>query len=272
MEQQGKNQEAQGTLKEKKGISGSTLKIIAIIVMLIDHIAAIILDRLLLSRGLADLDRANPNAIMEFMQANGTIYYIDMAMRMVGRIGFPIFCFLLVEGFVHTRNIKKYAFNLGVFSLLSEIPFDLAFQGTIWYPDYQNVFFTLFLGLLVLMGFKYVSGKSGMEKVWKIVLHGLILTAGAALGFLLKTDYAGYGVAVIAIMYLLRKWKMRETAAGCAVLCTMSIVTEISAFFSLIPIHLYNGKRGFRLKYAFYIFYPAHILILHFITVLMGIA
>ena len=72
------------------------------------------------------------------------IYYADMIMRAIGRISFPIFCFLLIEGFMHTHDVKKYALNLGIFALVSEIPFDLAFAGKPFYLDYQNVFCLLY--------------------------------------------------------------------------------------------------------------------------------
>lgn len=256
------------TIQVKKGITGSTLKIIALIAMLIDHIAAIILDNLLLSRGLAEIDPSNTNAIVEFMKVNGGLYYLDLAMRMIGRIGFPIFCFLLVEGFIHTRNVKKYAFNLGIFALISEIPFNVAFTKNPWDVTYQNVFFTLFLGLMVMIGFKYISEKFQDRNDLSMILNFLVLMAGMTLAFFLKTDYSYMGVATIAVMYWFRKNKMAAGAAGCATLCLMS-VAEIPVVLSLVPIYLYNGKRGWNMKYLFYMFYPAHILILYGIAVVM---
>ena len=139
--------------KEKRGISGSTLKLIAIITMLIDHTAATILDRTLIARGLGNLS-GDVQATQDFLVQNGTLYGIDMARRLIGRLAFPIFCFLLIEGFLHTRNVWKYAIRLGVFALISEIPFDLAFHAKFFYFQYQNVFFTLLIGVLVMIGFK----------------------------------------------------------------------------------------------------------------------
>lgn len=126
----------------QKGLSGSTLKLIAIITMLIDHIGAAVIARLLIAG-----------------QGSEMLYKIYYAMRAVGRVAFPIFCFLLVEGFFYTGSRKKYALRLFGFALLSEIPFDLAFSGKILEFGYQNVFFTLLIGLLTIMLFDAVVKK-----------------------------------------------------------------------------------------------------------------
>ena len=126
-------------MEKKKGISGSTLKMIAIVTMLIDHIGAAVLARLLMVNGLGELDQTNTDAIMQWLSANGALYWMYTVMRMIGRVAFPIFCFLLVEGFLHTHDVKKYAMRLGLFALLSEIPFDLAFSSKILEFNYQNV-------------------------------------------------------------------------------------------------------------------------------------
>ena len=127
-------------MENKKGISGSTLKMIAIVTMVIDHIGAAVLARLLMVNGLGELDQTNADAIMQWLSANGALYWTYTVMRMIGRVAFPIFCFLLVEGFLHTHDVKKYAMRLGLFALISEIPFDLAFSDKILEFNYQNVF------------------------------------------------------------------------------------------------------------------------------------
>ena len=329
--------------KVRKGVTGSTLKLIAIITMLIDHTAATILDRTLMARGMGSLN-SNAQAVMDFMSDNALIYGIDIIMRLIGRIAFPIFCFLLVEGFVHTHNKWKYALRLGLFALISEIPFDLAFSNRFFYFNYQNVFFTLFIGLLVLMGFELIREKLS-EKKWLPVLaiggsialgyavtysinriiqminmylgaaqtgmainfskttfyimavafcilalfiygimirkaslpkasiryaNFLVLFAGMFLAQVLKTDYSAFGILTIAVVYGLRKSSFKAVLGGCITLTIMNL-SEITAFFALIPAALYNGKRGLNLKYVFYIFYPAHLLILHLICYFMGI-
>jgi TraX protein. len=329
------------TTIEKKGISGSTLKLIAIFTMLIDHTAAAILENILNKRGMADLDWNNNQAVVKFVQENVLLCNIDATMRTIGRLAFPIFCFLLVEGFLHTHNKWKYAVRLALFSLVSEIPFDLAFNGRVLEFSHQNVFFTLLIGLSVMIGFEFITDRL-KDKKWlpvlaivgailtgciempfsfnfiqkfdyiisrnglsmiefsrtdSIILGGIIsllslliygimikktslktasvkfaylavMFAGMILAEILKTDYSGFGVLTIALMYGLRKDRFKAMASGCVTLTVLSL-GEISAFFNLIFIHFYNGKRGFNLKYIFYLFYPVHLLVLYLICYLM---
>ena len=332
--------------QKKKGISGSTIKIIAVVAMLIDHVAAALLTRILISNGMMDvLMSEDYGQIMQWVADNAVLYYGMSAMRMIGRLGFPIFCFLLVEGFQKTRSIGKYVFRLGLFALISEMPFDLACSGRVLEFGYQNVYFTLFIGILSLCAFDFFA-KHDVHKVLQVLLTiaGILILPGyAALAFcnflgsffaqfgvsliyllggqekvmvllaavyiafvivmaivyaayrhakgsdrawrmcadmaalgaamfaadFLRTDYSGMGVLTIAVMYLFRKRKVISMLSGCVVLTIMSI-SEITAFFTLIPVALYNGERGLKMKYFFYIFYPAHLLIIYLIVMALG--
>ncbi|MGN0423763.1 MAG: TraX family protein [Acetatifactor sp.] len=271
---------------KKKGITGSTFKMVAIITMLIDHIAAVVLTRILIGRGLMDImnDEA---AITAFFSDNWALYFGMFAMRLIGRLGFPIFCYLLVEGFYHTRNVWKYASRLGIFALISEIPFNLALNGSLSDWNHQNVFFTLAIGLLVLIGLKTTEDfakKLLATKSRAFVLtiqaaaNVLIMVAGYLLADFLKTDYAGMGVMTIVVMYLVRrvgkfadsrKNRVLAMGAGCLLLTVMSFI-EITAFFALIPAALYNNERGWKMKYFFYAFYPVHLFLLWLICYFMG--
>ncbi len=221
---------------KKKGLSGSTLKVIAIVTMLIDHIGAGILEQL-----------------PYFSDTDTTLYWTDRILRSIGRISFPIFCFLLVEGFLHTSNVKKYAFRLFLFALISEIPFDLAFQREIFYPAYQNVFFTLLIGLITLIAMKHFE----YNKILKIIP----MFVGILVAQILSTDYAGFGVVFIVLLYVFHdNIKIRN------LVCSIAIFWELTAPIAFIPITLYNGERGFKMKYFFYVFYPAHLLLLYAIS------
>lgn len=119
--------------------SGGTLKMLAIITMLIDHCGASIVGPL-------------RHKLPDGSQLGDFCQIIYPHMRNIGRLAFPIFCFLLVEGFLHTRNVKKYAFRMFLFALISELPFDYAFSNQLIRNAHQNVYFTLLIGLLVMMG------------------------------------------------------------------------------------------------------------------------
>ena len=233
------------------GISGSTLKLVGIVTMLVDHIAAAFLSRVLSTQG-----------------NSPQLFNAYICMRGIGRLGFPIFCFLLVEGFAKTKNKVKYALRLGAFALISEIPFDLAFQGKILEGKNQNVFFTLLLGLLLMMALEITAQRVHSRLLGALLGLGELVAFMAAADFL-KTDYAGMGVWTIAVMYRLRAFPVWEMAGGCAVLTVMNL-SEIYAFFALFPVAAYNGKRGWKLKYVFYLFYPVHLLLLWLAAWLAG--
>lgn len=252
---------------QRKGISGSTIKIIAIVAMLIDHIGAVIVERLLLNAGYLTAMSGDLTKAAEFMAEHGGLLALYLVMRqLIGRLGFPIFCFLLIEGFMHTRNVTRYALRLGVFALISEIPFDLAFNGKVVYWGYQNVFFTLLTGLLVMIAYRAVE-KSSLHTALKMILDAAALVAGAWLAEFMNTDYGAIGIVCIMALYIFRKNKVHQIIAGC-----LAFLWEVTAPLAFIPIAFYNGKRGLKMKYFFYAFYPVHLFILYLIAHLMGLA
>lgn len=239
-------------MKEKhfQGINGNVLKLIAVVTMFIDHIGAVVIERGIL--------QDSPTLSLTHIAALWSISFwwrLDLILRLIGRASFPIFAFLLVEGFLHTRNVKKYGIRLLIFGLLSEIPFDLAVFQTPFYPGYQNVFFTLFLGLLALAGLqKWEYDKS----LWKPMAVVALCCVTASL---IKSDYEAFGVAFVVILYMTREKPWLQTIAG-----GLAVIWELTAFLAFIPIRLYNGTRGKKdLKYLFYVFYPLHFLLLYVI-------
>lgn len=253
--------------RAKRGISGSTLKIIAVVSMVIDHTAAGILGRFLYSSGLGSLDAGNLSQVQEWLAGNAQLFTIYNVMRMIGRIAFPIYCFLLVEGFEHTRNRMKYAARLLLFAAVSELPFDLLFKGSILEFSYQNVFFTLFFGVVVMMGIQTVGERFYGKPVVSAVLTWIVIAAGMAAAQFANTDYAAIGVFCIVVIYLCRKKKVWQIIAGCIVFSW-----EITAPLAFVPIGFYNGRRGWKLKYFFYLVYPVHLLILYLICMALGVA
>lgn len=179
-------------------------------------------------------------------------------MRCIGRLAFPLFAFLLVEGFLHTHDRMKYGRNLLLFALLSEIPYDLVRHGHLFAAG-QNVFFTLFLGFLALWAVrKWEEGNYSPIRL-AIMLFSLI-----GLGIVFHTDYGSTGVGFILLLYVLRQNRILQAAIGC---CFLPM--RLIAGLAFIPINLYNGQRGFIQgpigKYLFYVFYPLHLLAIYFV-------
>ena len=230
-----------------KGLSGSTLKIIAMVTMLIDHIGAAVLARMIIA-------------------GDTELYDMYSVFRMIGRVAFPIFCFLLIEGFSHTRDVKRYAVRLSLFALISEIPFDLAFSSKVLEFEYQNVFFTLAIGLVTVMLYKQVEEKRFQNLVIKWILQILVGLGGACVAEFLRTDYGMLGVLVILLFYILRQNRFYQIAAGCIL-----FMDNVTALLAFIPVAFYNGTRGLRVKWLFYIFYPAHLLLLYMVSCVMGL-
>lgn len=245
--------------KVKKGLSGSALKLIAMITMLIDHVGAVIVWRMI-------LERAAANGMVG-MIIGDELYHIYRVLRDIGRIAFPIYCFLLVEGFQKTSNKTRYALRLGIFALVSEIPFNLALSSRFFDLEYQNVFFTLLIGLLsMIVAEKVGGGKLTAPISWRSLVHIAVFVAGAFLAELMCTDYGAKGILCILALYLFRYNKLMQTLAG-----AIAFLWETTAPLAFLPIWFYNGKRGLKLKYVFYVFYPLHLLILYLICVAMGI-
>ena len=230
-----------------KGLSGSTLKIIAMVTMLIDHIGAAVLARMIIA-------------------GNVELYDTYRVLRMMGRIAFPIFCFLLVEGFCYTRNAKKYAARLCLFAVISEVPFDLAFASKVLEFEYQNVFFTLAIGLLTIMAYKKVAESAIENPMTKWFLQLAVAVTGGFAAELLKTDYGMLGVVVIVAFYAVRAYRGAQIAMGCIL-----FVENITALLAFVPVWLYNGTRGLNVKWLFYVFYPAHLLVLYGICRALGL-
>jgi hypothetical protein len=235
-----------------KGLSGSTLKLIAIVTMLIDHTAAVLVASLIRSQRLNSPE----------------IYDIYTIMRDIGRIAFPIFCFFIVEGFHYTRNAWKYAARLALFALISEIPFDLALNNRFLEFSYQNVFFTLLVGLLTIQCISLLRKKMGTTALSWIVVCAVALV-GMLAADLLRTDYGSRGVLCIVVFYAFRSSRLWQVVFGN--IAYVLLLQEPFAALAFAPIAAYNGKRGWKLKYLFYFFYPVHLLILYLICLFMGL-
>ena len=228
-------------IKKYQILDGTSLKIIAMISMVFDHV--------------------------------GDMFFPDaMWLRMIGRLAMPIFSFCIAEGFAHTKDKKKYLYRLGVFALISEIPFDLAFEGKVGF-SHQNIMLSFFLAVAALM--LYDRGEENPERkhspVVKTVLGVCVVAAMSVLSFLLRADYTFFAVIAVFLFYVFRKrHPLIRAGAGVAFLSvTRTIGYYCTTGLSFIPLAMYNGKKGKGLKWMFYLFYPGHLLLLAVIKLML---
>ncbi|KIR02170.1 Conserved membrane protein [Lachnospiraceae bacterium TWA4] len=204
-------------ISKLKQLTNLHLKYIAMLTMLIDHIGYVFL--------------------------GGITPYYQLS-RAIGRIAFPLYCFMLVEGYLHTHDFKNYALRLGILAIISEIPFNLMVSGQIFHPEYQNVIVTLLLGLFAIKYIRYIFPS--------------ILCVIAA--YFSHTDYGAYGVLLIIAFYLDKRF----------IPSILMICKNPWMLLSMIPISLYNGEKGSSKlpSIVYYAFYPVHMFILSMIYLL----
>lgn len=255
-------------------LSGAVLKVIACISMFIDHFSAIVLWNALKQMSTAD------NFYVRLMN----IYH---AGRAIGRIAFVLFAYLIVEGFFHTRSRCRFLCRLGLFALISEIPYDLAFRGQCFDFSVQNIYFTLFLGVLALAAWEWAGIHAGV-----LCGYGVIALCGMA-AYLFRTDYRYTGILLIFIFYLMHDACLfsKIIVAGIVMFLgtwsanclrygeSFSIqylfcfsLKEMYGMAAFLPIAFYDGSRGRQLpKLFWYGFYPLHLLLLYGIARLMNV-
>jgi len=217
----------------------------------------------------------------------GTVVPGNDWMTVIGRVSFPIFAFMIVEGFFHTGSLKKYVTRLLIFAVVSEIPFNLAIGGRVFYPTHQNVLWTFLIAIGLMWLNERVREKKPAQRV--LVFVGTLLL-GYILGLVTMVDYMHAGVLTVLVFYFFRErtwfcraaqlvllWYINAEILGGLVYpvelfgSAFEISQQGFAVFALVPIWLYNGERGKKskaLQYAFYAFYPAHLLILGLIALI----
>lgn len=238
----------------EKRLNGNQLKLIAVLSMVIDHAGYTIFYGV-------------PGGLL----GHPVLYGVYTVLRFLGRIAFPIFAYLLVEGFFHTRSRKKYILRMGGFALLSEIPFNLFLSGSLSYARHQNVFFTFVIGLCMMGAMDAIRrrcfGESGL------VLQLLTVVAACGIAWITGVDYQFYGIMLIAIFYWFYGRPVWQCALGFIwqINCEIAWISRIGLLISFLLLWLYNGERGTRKSgYGFYLFYPVHLLVLRWIYFLMA--
>ena len=218
----------------------------------------------------------------------GTIVPGNDWLNCLGRLAFPIFAFMIVEGYFHTKNLKKYLLRLLIGALLSEIPFNLAIGGRWFYPIHQNVLWTFLIAILLVHWNEKV--RTSGQPILRLLTCAATLILGTILGLISFTDYHHVGVLTVLMFYFLRGRKWWHLAGQ--ILClwylnaevlggigrdieigghTLFLARQALAVLALIPIWLYRGRQGHHsriFQYGCYAFYPLHLLILGLLRML----
>lgn len=279
------NYNKQKGINNIKIVNADVLKIIAIVTMLIDHIGAAFLLYIIRYS-------MYPDSI-----ATETMHSLYYNSRHIGRIAFPIFCFLLVEGYTHTHSKIKYLRNLTIFAVLSELPFDLAFRiddtpfelnifsaissNITSVLELQNVYITLALGLIAIWAADTIYTRLTIRPVFSpyqkgffeaTVLSGVVAVIIGYIAKFLHTDYSYHGIILIVIFMICRDYPIIGCITGYLAMCYKE--SEIYCLPAFIFILLYNGKRGSfskKHKYIFYVFYPLHLILLYLIRSILAL-
>ena len=248
----------------KKGISQEGLKLVACIAMLIDHIGYELINKLYIAA-------SSGGALMQARNLYRT-YYVC---RCIGRIAFPIYVFLLVEGFHRTLHRKQYALRLAIGALLAEVPFDLMVSGTMFGPK-QSVMVTLLLGFLAL---------AAMDRCRNFSLKPLVAVPFALLAHLLRCDYGWQGIALVVIFEMSGHMTRQNLIRFCAMVILfhysnstilqiggISLPMQTLGALSVLFISAYDGRKltnSKTVQWIFYLFYPVHLLVLWLIGILI---
>lgn len=275
------------TLHLPKCLTSYHLKVIAIISMLIDHFAYIPFASVLSASysvvdGTSTYTGLKQELLLWAAEHESILWTISDIMHWIGRLAFPLFCFLLVQGFIHTRSKAKYAFRLAIFALISEVPYDMAFSGCILSLRNNNVFFTLLTGLLMIWGISEVkqwidncSSFKNKESVKKILGIGVVLVFAVVASFLVTfvfdSSYGASGVITVLIIYLMQRHPALALVLSTFVLVVLNFsFVQLFALPSALLVAMYNQKRGKPIKYFFYVFYPAHLLVFALLAMWLG--
>ena len=271
-------------MKLPKPLTSFHLRTIALISMLIDHFGKVILSDLLdaslsVTNAMRASDALRDVILVAVHRHQDILRVLYDVSHFIGRMAFPLYCFLLVQGFLYTRSKGKYALRLGILAVISEIPFDLAFQKTVFEFWNNNVFFSLFEGLLLIWAVSALEAycaridetrrRTAMRMAGTL---GLYIAACLLMAAALRSDYSMPGITGILFMYLLRRKPVLSVGAGCAALVVLfTSMRQIFGFAAMIPVALYGGEKGPSAKAFYYLFYPAHLLLLVLLRLLLNI-
>ncbi len=223
-----------------------TIKIVAIITMVIDHLAHNIL---------------YINGFMFRFPALVPLYYV---MRFIGRISFPLFSFCLIQGYIYTRNFNRYLLRLTILAVVSIIPYNLCAFGT---PFEFNAVTSVLLFVIALIILKFsdrVTERFGKRSAAAVLLSLAVTAAGCFLAQVLKIDYGAFGLLFILCLYWFRNDfpSMLVIAGICIYISEGFAFSGIGAWIAFFFMYRYNGEKGKNFGYMPYVFYPVHMLVI----------
>lgn len=239
-------------------LNGSVMKIYGCVTMFFYSLSMSVIQN-----GLIHVNDFAPGELSQAMAQDPELMVLSgwgSAFQLIGGLAVPVFAFLLVQGFLHTSDYKRYLLTILAFAVVSEVPYDLCVGGTWWTMSGQNVMFTYAVCLVMLYGLRLLEAGEGRHRLLK-----LAVTAAAVLWcMLLRSAFGLCTVLLTAIYYLWRDEKGTSVMLGCAV-SLMYVTAPLSGY----AIYNYSGQRG-RLaekgKYLFYALYPVHLLALGLIA------
>lgn len=239
--------------------NAAQLKLIAMVTMFLDHAAVAMI--------------YNPGLnVIHPLYAN-----IGTAMRLIGRMAFPLYAFLLAEGFLCTKNRGRYLLRVTVFAVLSEIPYNLVAGNLmpgdgVFYPEFQNTMGLMVIGLLCMNGLElvrrlYPDRDTALQKLYSGALMVLIVMAGMLTAEVLRVDYGALGLLLILVCFRFRHQPVEFLMMGCGVLLLIYPPTAggnaFAAWIAIFLINRYNGERGPKMGRLPYFFYPVHLMLLY---------
>ena len=240
--------------KDRIRLSCNVLKTLACIFMFIDHCGYGIIHNYMIVHAM--------DILPEQYKTLNTLYE---TCRGIGRLAFPIFCFFLVEGFIRTRDVKKYALRLLVLAIITEIPFDLGLYGVTFKWDHQNIIITFFIALVMLALIKYITENFlGISKPLMCLTHICTVIAFGDLAYLARADYSWKCILLVAVLYYLRSFETLRLLVGGAVVSWKNF-----APVSFVLLYFYDPSIRPKHKYAFYLFYPLNFLIVYLLAKLI---
>ena len=243
--------------EKRTGITRTALRLWGIFFAAVGIVGQAILQNRLLNLG-----NVTNQQMLEAMIGDSKVMVMAtaaLAMQAMETCAVPIFAFLLVEGFLHTKDSVKYLLRVLGIAVLSEIPYNLAMSGTLLDFSSRNPIFGLVLCLVMLLFFKRYVGK----EIGKILIKVLVAAAAMVWCGMLGIKEGACSVVLVAVLWAARNLKDFRTFIGCIAAACCSVISPyyLAAPMGFLVIHFYQGERGEENRLVNYLAYPALLLV-----------